>query len=268
MSNKLEDESAINSSIMEESKVDLMTQMVIDIPAKEKSDTKKIKLSKIINENAIDPITKQIIKDGVIASDGCLYERVTIEKWLKKNNTSPVTMEKLKSKKLYPCYPMKSMVDAFLEKYPKEKENQYVMHHADYVDNVNNFIKNGEFNKLLLYEHFDMSKMKMKQILFKKASNEVIKHVINHCDNLDWIDKNNQNLLHYATKRSTVDVVKLLIDKGINLECRTKIDEWTPIYYAIKNNSFETVKLLIEKGVNLECEDKKKNASNSSSNQT
>ena len=39
------------------------------------------------------PITMELIVDPVLATDGRLYEREAIEKWLQTNRTSPVTNE-------------------------------------------------------------------------------------------------------------------------------------------------------------------------------
>lgn len=44
------------------------------------------------------PISFEIMKDPVIASDGQSYEKSQILKWLKNNDTSPMTGKKLDNK--------------------------------------------------------------------------------------------------------------------------------------------------------------------------
>ena len=46
-----------------------------------------------IRDEFICPITYEIFREPVVASDGFTYERNSIEKWLKTNNTSPKTKE-------------------------------------------------------------------------------------------------------------------------------------------------------------------------------
>jgi len=41
------------------------------------------------------PITYDLLSDPVIAADGNTYERVAIEKWVSKTQTSPLSGEKL-----------------------------------------------------------------------------------------------------------------------------------------------------------------------------
>ncbi|KAK9811294.1 hypothetical protein WJX72_001288 [[Myrmecia] bisecta] len=48
------------------------------------------------------PITQELIRDPVIAADGFTYERSSIEKWLQKSDTSPMTNLKLEHRILIP----------------------------------------------------------------------------------------------------------------------------------------------------------------------
>ena len=47
------------------------------------------------------PISLELMKDPVVASDGCTYERDSIQKWLAEHNTSPATNEPLQSRLLF-----------------------------------------------------------------------------------------------------------------------------------------------------------------------
>ena len=66
--------------------------------------------------------------------------------------------------------------------------------------------------------------------------------------------------LHYASSSGSVDVAKLLIDKGAHVNA---VDNkgTTPLILAVKKNSLTVAKLLLERGANVNIRDKhKKNA--------
>merc|ERR1712187_786193 len=52
------------------------------------------------NGHLFCPITHELMVDPVMLDDGHSYERTAIEEWLKDNDTSPNTGERLPSKKL------------------------------------------------------------------------------------------------------------------------------------------------------------------------
>jgi len=69
-----------------------------------------------IPEHFICPISSEIFKDPVMASDGQTYEKKEITKWIKKQGksaTSPMTGLKLKSKVLIPNHSMRSQIAAW-----------------------------------------------------------------------------------------------------------------------------------------------------------
>merc|ERR1711964_780332 len=54
------------------------------------------------------PITHEVMRDPVMASDGQTYEREAIESWFKEGKmTSPITNETLSDQKLIPNYSLK-----------------------------------------------------------------------------------------------------------------------------------------------------------------
>ena len=54
--------------------------------------------------------------------------------------------------------------------------------------------------------------------------------------------------LHSAVCRGHVDIVKLLLEKGAELEARGKVYGRTPLSWAAGNGHEAVVKLLLEKG--------------------
>lgn len=53
--------------------------------------------------------------DPVIAEDGNTYERIAIEAWFQKHETSPLTNVKLNSKHLMPNLTVKKLVGDFIK---------------------------------------------------------------------------------------------------------------------------------------------------------
>eukprot|EP01121_Diplochlamys_sp_Union-15-3_P017136 TRINITY_DN5973_c0_g1_i1.p1 TRINITY_DN5973_c0_g1~~TRINITY_DN5973_c0_g1_i1.p1 ORF type:complete len:193 (+),score=29.58 TRINITY_DN5973_c0_g1_i1:84-581(+) len=63
-----------------------------------------------ISEEFKCPLTLEIMKDPVIAADGFSYERMAIEDWLKKSNTSPMTNLPLENKNLIPNLALRKII--------------------------------------------------------------------------------------------------------------------------------------------------------------
>ena len=60
------------------------------------------------------PISLNIMKDPVIASDGFTYDRESIELWLRDHETSPTTNDVLSTKTLFPNRTLKSLIQEWL----------------------------------------------------------------------------------------------------------------------------------------------------------
>ena len=75
--------------------------------------TAKLSQSCNIPEEFICPLSKQLMRDPVIAFDGNTYERVDIEAYLKQNNKSPVTGEEAEHSIVIPNNAIKKQIAAF-----------------------------------------------------------------------------------------------------------------------------------------------------------
>jgi hypothetical protein len=64
-------------------------------------------------EQFLCPITLQVMSDPVITADGHTYERVAIEAWLQKCNTSPQTGAPLLHRVLTPSIALRQLIDEF-----------------------------------------------------------------------------------------------------------------------------------------------------------
>ena len=73
------------------------------------------------NDAFMCKITMSLMKDPVMDPDGFSYEREAIEKWIKKNGTSPMTRRPLTLEELKPNRALK---DAIEEEYVKKKKTE------------------------------------------------------------------------------------------------------------------------------------------------
>jgi len=71
--------------------------------------------------------------------------------------------------------------------------------------------------------------------------------------NIECIDPNDKNktACHIACENGNLELVKLLIKNGCNLEAQD-CEEMTPFFYALSNENLELIEFLISLGVNVE----------------
>ena len=62
----------------------------------------------------ICPITHNIMSDPHVDNEGNSYEKIAIEQWLMRNNTSPITRSLLSISNLKPNRSLKEAIEAFL----------------------------------------------------------------------------------------------------------------------------------------------------------
>lgn len=55
--------------------------------------------------------------DPVILTDGHVYERTSIVRWLASHNTSPKTNQAVARDQLIPCHVLRSIIQDFIEKH-------------------------------------------------------------------------------------------------------------------------------------------------------
>jgi len=70
------------------------------------------------------PITRQIMKEPVVASDGHIYEKEFIEEWLKVSKLSPITKQEIENK-FYDVYIIKNKIAKYLDNNPDKINEQY-----------------------------------------------------------------------------------------------------------------------------------------------
>jgi len=69
-------------------------------------------------------------------------------------------------------------------------------------------------------------------------------------------DEFGNTLLHYATRTSSLAVVKFLVEKGLDVNALNDQYE-TPVFAAVKNNNFENVKYLVKEGAFIDIKNRR-----------
>ena len=169
-----------------------------------------IKIENYNDENLFQcPITQEIFKDPVVATDGFTYEKRAIEKWFAKNDRSPSTNQVLKSKMVIPNLILKQIIKNIAE-------------------------KNKDFAKS------DVTVVKWANVDLKKYVSDLDTY-------LDIHDSNGgDTLLHFATRIGDMKLAKKLIKNGIDIDSKNNVGD-TALHIAAKNANESLFKFLLEK---------------------
>ncbi len=202
------------------------------------------------------PITGMIMADPVVAEDSIIYEKDSIEDWFKEKTTSPMTRQEI-GNQLIPVLMIKNYIEDYVKKHPELKDEVYtpIKIHARYKKEIDNIIKNKEWDKLKEYFGFELKNFEnhgTRKLLFSECNESILKHILDNMNDLEYKTDNTWRLIHFICCYSTPEIIKYIIDRGIYLECENK-DKWRPIHYICWKSTPEMIKYIIDKGVDLEC---------------
>jgi ankyrin repeat protein len=79
-----------------------------------------------------------------------------------------------------------------------------------------------------------------------------VKESIAKSGNLKEADDGGVSALHWAAYGGSAEVVRLLIEKGLGVNAKTKAG-WTPLHWAVTGGSVEAARLLIDKGADIDA---------------
>jgi len=85
----------------------------------------------------------------------------------------------------------------------------------------------------------------------------ILKYMIEHYDNPEKQFSKIKWFVHKICFHGDFETIKMLIDKGINLE-EEDGSKWRPIHFICRYQNFDTIKYIIDKGVDLEAENNTK----------
>ncbi len=69
--------------------------------------------------------------------------------------------------------------------------------------------------------------------------------------NINFKGMGGMNFLMWASREGDLDIVKLLLDKGANIDDKDTLSGSTSLMFACDNGKFDIVKLLLERGANV-----------------
>jgi ankyrin repeat protein len=85
---------------------------------------------------------------------------------------------------------------------------------------------------------------------------EIVQFLLDHEANIDLVDDVG-TALHGPVLRGNIEVVKLLLDRGVNVNLKASLIEtdWTPLHLALHCGDFEILKLLLANGADPNIQD-------------
>ena len=63
-----------------------------------------------------------------------------------------------------------------------------------------------------------------------------------------------ESALHTAASKGRTNLVKVLLDRGVNIDA-TEVGQWTALHYAAQHGHIEIVKLLLDRGASIDTTD-------------
>lgn len=222
------------------------------------------------------PITTEYMSEPVIASDGHIYEKTAINKWFEKNDTSPLTRE-LIEKKYYKCQVFNNMLSEFYIKYPELKPisesdlldpnfNNFnikkIIQYLEVVDNMTNkeiilLLKNKIFINFLIENYRSYNNQKNNVLIYGIIEYGDIDTIIKMISSLSLTelelpDSASWYIIHHVCCMydtiwkisDKINVIKLMINKGININRRTQKGN-TVLNLICKNNKISGESMLI-----------------------
>jgi len=162
------------------------------------------------------PITKQIYKTPVLTSDGEIYEEDAALKTITEDTPSPITNKKLTYNIMTRIYPLQSLIDIYLDRYPILREQVYNNSIKYIIPKIHFFhqgaikyaITSGKWDDMLEYTNYDATMMQdILQKFILNAPVNVLQHVINNCPNINIPIPNNDTSNWTSTTELIMNMV-------------------------------------------------------------
>ena len=135
--------------------------------------------------------------------------------------------------------------------------NKQLKDHLDYVAEIELIIRNDKFYELLDFTNFSLCLLMVDNLLLSviKCNNKlIIKHVINNIICVNIFGALNIHIIYYLTCLNNTKIFNYFVDKYfIDLELQNNHNV-RPIQNACEFGTLEMVKLLADKGVDLEAQ--------------
>ena len=93
------------------------------------------------------------------------------------------------------------------------------------------------------------------RVALDKGRLEIAELLLEHGADVDYQDNDGKNLLHIASRHSSIEITRLLLDHGVNLNAFDTCGE-TPLHDASSKGQITVVVLLIEHGADVNARNK------------
>jgi len=107
---------------------------------------------RIIPEDFVCPITKDVMEDPVLANDGYTYERIAIMQYVVNEGKSPMTRQEMNEAQLMPNRALKSIIEKWRTEEEANNELQEAMNEDIYFDVETKLCKYKNTNELVSSE--------------------------------------------------------------------------------------------------------------------
>ena len=88
-----------------------------------------------------------------------------------------------------------------------------------------------------------------------KGNLQKVKQLIENLADVNALNKNGYTALMFASLNGHTDIVKLLIEKGANIDAGINLENETALMFSSKNGHIDVVKTLLEKGADVKIRD-------------
>lgn len=100
------------------------------------------------------------------------------------------------------------------------------------------------------------SHLQLAQIAASEGQDDMLRWLLERGVNVNMPDYTDNTPLCRAASRGHLTTVKLLVERGADLELREKLERMAPLTHAVRRGHLETVTYLLQAGANVEAKDK------------
>ena len=211
-------------------------------------------------QKLVCPYSKRIFHKPVLANDDTVYEEESIFKILEKHNgISPITNKEI-SIDYKNIKQLDSIIQMFINKYPKYLFDVYKPHgiicnmklDEELFDNI---IKRKNYDKLLLFEEFDIKYFGNPDNfidMVKNTNDHLTREILSNIKNINRNDLWNWQALNYIVAHCSSNKVKIALDAGCDIHSICSDDKYTAFHQIFGyNHSIELRKYFIDNSLDL-----------------
>jgi hypothetical protein len=199
------------------------------------------------------PLTLRLFSNPVTASDGHTYEKEALVNYRKTNTKSPLTTVSFQNIALFENRIVKFQIDELIMKYPELADELY--------NPEKDKVKNSDFDFILSEEKFEFPENMfndtnvefLKKLLSLPELFHIYKHIIDNIPhkNLENMSSRNQRIIHYVCQYGTLDHIRYIVEKKVNLEVTTMKGSKPIHFLCCHNNSLPILKYFVSQGVSI-----------------